>query len=541
MRLKNIFYVLLFFGTLGRVYAQPGHGELEAMPHHLMFNDRFERLRTVKIINFSEQPVSVDSLSYDESVFNIHLNDIGGLPVSLASDEFITFDVLMYNYFNLFNHDSSKVIYVYNSGNHSPLEITVKLEMDMMGEHVNTTVNGFVSDGSVGLADSRVYFFYDGNFLIDSTITDAGGNYSAEVPDGNYFIAAYHENYYMQFAYGKSSLLDADFISVDHEAGSVTVDFVLEREEETNISISGAVVDNTNDVGLAKSVVIITTGKHTPTKRTDPTDDEERTYSVITNSDGSYVINNILGGSYYIQAYSGFLTPGYFNEENQVVHLWQDADSIDAFSPMNNKDVFLEPDSAYGGGEANGAVFINGGNSEPVDDVLLYAVSTSTNKVYSYNFSSENGNFFVNDLPYGTYKLISERVGYETAESEVFEISQSSPVVKDITLTIPVTAVEYIETIPSEYSLNQNYPNPFSKGAGGNPTTVIEYSIPKESFVNLSVYNILGQKVAELVNDRAQAGRYQINWNASQLVSGIYFYTLRAGDFSQTKKMIILK
>ena len=89
--------------------------------------------------------------------------------------------------------------------------------------------------------------------------------------------------------------------------------------------------------------------------------------------------------------------------------------------------------------------------------------------------------------------------------------------------------------IPSEYSLNQNYPNPF------NPTTTIKYSIPKTSNVELKVFDILGSEVAELVNEEKPAGNYTVNFNASRLPSGIYFYRIEAGKFTTTKKLILLK
>jgi len=89
--------------------------------------------------------------------------------------------------------------------------------------------------------------------------------------------------------------------------------------------------------------------------------------------------------------------------------------------------------------------------------------------------------------------------------------------------------------IVSDYKLYQNYPNPF------NPSTVIEYSIPKAADVNLVIYNLLGQKVATLVNTQQAQGAYEVKFDASRLTSGIYFYTLTAGDFVQTKKMMLLK
>lgn len=88
---------------------------------------------------------------------------------------------------------------------------------------------------------------------------------------------------------------------------------------------------------------------------------------------------------------------------------------------------------------------------------------------------------------------------------------------------------------PAEYALEQNYPNPF------NPATTIKFSIPQASKVQLVIYNQLGEKVAELVNKELDAGYHIYNFNASELASGVYFYSINAGDFQATKKMLLLK
>nr|MCU0365484.1 T9SS type A sorting domain-containing protein [Ignavibacteriaceae bacterium] len=88
---------------------------------------------------------------------------------------------------------------------------------------------------------------------------------------------------------------------------------------------------------------------------------------------------------------------------------------------------------------------------------------------------------------------------------------------------------------PSAYALEQNFPNPF------NPGTTINFSIPAEGFVTLDVYNSIGQKVASLVNETKTAGSYTVGFDASDLTSGIYFYKISSGNFTETKKMILLK
>ena len=99
-----------------------------------------------------------------------------------------------------------------------------------------------------------------------------------------------------------------------------------------------------------------------------------------------------------------------------------------------------------------------------------------------------------------------------------------------------ITATDEIPgSLPPKYSLWQNYPNPF------NPATKITYSLPRLSKVEIRIYDILGKKVRTLVNEEKPAGTYEINWQAANLPSGVYFYQLIAGTYVQTKKMILLK
>ena len=112
----------------------------------------------------------------------------------------------------------------------------------------------------------------------------------------------------------------------------------------------------------------------------------------------------------------------------------------------------------------------------------------------------------------------------------------------DVTVTWEFASTTGIieNDIPGNFILEQNYPNPF------NPATTIKYSIPDIGvgdflFVQLNVYNDLGQKVATLVNEQKTKGNYEIIFDGSYLLSGIYFYKIQAGNYSNTKKFILLK
>jgi hypothetical protein len=98
-----------------------------------------------------------------------------------------------------------------------------------------------------------------------------------------------------------------------------------------------------------------------------------------------------------------------------------------------------------------------------------------------------------------------------------------------------ISSTENENDIPDSYSILQNFPNPF------NPATSIRYSVPELTKVSLRVYDVLGNEIATLVNEEKERGVYTVNFDASQLASGMYLYRLQAGSFVETKKMILLR
>jgi len=91
------------------------------------------------------------------------------------------------------------------------------------------------------------------------------------------------------------------------------------------------------------------------------------------------------------------------------------------------------------------------------------------------------------------------------------------------------------QDVPGQIQLMDNYPNPF------NPTTTIKFELPSASDTHFEIFNLLGQKVATLVDSRIEAGYHEVEWDASHYSSGIYFYRLTTGEFTQTKRMTLLK
>jgi len=124
---------------------------------------------------------------------------------------------------------------------------------------------------------------------------------------------------------------------------------------------------------------------------------------------------------------------------------------------------------------------------------------------------------------------------YNAAARTLHLASGSGGVFKVTFEPVGATDVAVIGELPEEFTLFQNYPNPF------NPATTIKYQIPEESFVTLKVYDVLGKELAVLKNEYQPAGIYKVLFNASDLSSGVYFYTLKAGEYSRTNKLILQK
>jgi hypothetical protein len=130
------------------------------------------------------------------------------------------------------------------------------------------------------------------------------------------------------------------------------------------------------------------------------------------------------------------------------------------------------------------------------------------------------------------YHMVSDNAGVHLAWAATFNGEQD---VYYGHISLPVDVAEHSRNVPAEFSLLQNFPNPF------NPSTTIQFALPRTGTTLLRVYNTLGMEVTTLVSGNLNAGTHTVNWDASGIPSGVYFYRLEAGEFSQTKKLILLR
>ena len=169
-----------------------------------------------------------------------------------------------------------------------------------------------------------------------------------------------------------------------------------------------------------------------------------------------------------------------------------------------------------------------------VEDWLNGQWTNSWRKTYAYDAYNNLVLFTMMDFYQNSVWLPCDEVWSVTNGSNYFYYSGY-----EVRISYKLTDVTGISAnkpdIPTNFSLGQNYPNPF------NPSTSISFSIPTKSFVKLKIYDLLGREIATIANEELSAGTYTRQWNAAGLSSGVYFYRLQAGNFTETKKLNLLK
>jgi hypothetical protein len=531
----TIFIALLYSSVS---FGQP---DLKMEPRNINFEDVFSRYDYAIIYNDGDQLLSIDSLSFTKPYYLIDFENHPQLPFYINPGDTVKLNVTLSNFYNITVSDTTDTIWVYSNDPGGERDLRIKI--DFFDDDFGDCVGMILDESSNPIANSKVYFFYYGIYLFDSTYTDDAGIYLKQLPTGNYTVAAEREGYRVMFSGNTPDPYYAFPVTLD-SGQTLNVDFVLPPIINKGFSVSGIVIDSIHGTPINRGVVIIRKGTHTPTllKPTAPTADSS-VYAGFIRSDGSYDILLEDSAFYYVQGYSEYYLPTYYNNLNAASVFWQNADSVLINQSIPDKNLYVKRDSSYGGGYVYGYVTIPNFDAVGNDGVSLFAQSTANNQLYAYNFCKETGYYEINNLPYGSYKIVAQKIGLPNAYSKDFTISALNPYQRDVFITFePSGAADDIKIIPTSIRLYNNYPNPF------NPSTKIRYSIPSTplSFVEglgvrLIVYDILGNEIATLVNEEKSAGIYEVTFNANNLASGIYIVTLNASSISVSQKIILIK
>ena len=185
----------------------------------------------------------------------------------------------------------------------------------------------------------------------------------------------------------------------------------------------------------------------------------------------------------------------------------------------------------------------NGGEVWPQEASSIIRWETNISDSVNFALLLEEQNILSIGKAQGSHRGFRWSIPSDLAVSSFYKIQimslEDSSIIdtsdNPFSITVP-TGIEAISNqIPVNYALLQNYPNPF------NPSTLISWQLIDSRHVELSVYNILSEKVATLISEKQQAGRHRYEWDAGNMPSGIYFYRIKAGEFQDVKKMILMR
>ncbi|MDP4117445.1 MAG: carboxypeptidase regulatory-like domain-containing protein [Bacteroidota bacterium] len=359
------------------------------------------------------------------------------------------------------------------------------------------------------------------------------GNYKIEVRQGDtvvVFAEPMNRNFVAEFYDNQNNIADANRIGI---SGNVTgIDFVLDPKPVYANGISGTIKD-TAGVPVQGHVTAF------KTQLNGHNNNRHSEYTIESDSLGVYSLTNLVPGEYIIMVHpEGEYRPTFFRYDGTSTMNWKNADSIAITESGVVSDINFVVRTCVGGGNAAITGKIAQNNGTQINGALVYAFDANGD-VAGYAVSNASGNYVMDGLIPGQYTVNTDKFGYTASSSKSVVLDYQSNLNGTVSLTLNPESPTDVETSASNevtsYGLSQNYPNPF------NPSTQIRYQIPTATNVVVKVFNVLGAEVATLVNGFQSAGSHSITFNASHLSSGIYLYTIKAGNFTATKKLVLMK
>jgi hypothetical protein len=207
---------------------------------------------------------------------------------------------------------------------------------------------------------------------------------------------------------------------------------------------------------------------------------------------------------------------------HHIVKGWQDFDTTYVVHILKNVEIREI---------LTGQHSLTWGNGAPL---VLYPYLPASQVIKRYQSVDSSGDVIVEGLPfystYGQWSMFSRNIGL------VFEINQVTRYYgHEESATLVSSIIAGVDQVPSGFTLEQNYPNPF------NSLTTVKYTLPGNEYVSLTIFNVIGQRVAEPVREFQEPGYKTVTFDAGNLPSGVYTYRITAGDFTDAKKMLLIK
>ncbi len=556
---KIILLILLPFFITGVSLAQP---KLSFSKSELNYKSIFDRLQNVYLINSGDQQLRIDTIYYNSKLYYLRFNKYYQYPFYINPGDSVLMDCIIEGYPWITAADTADTMYIMNTGVNIAEKMPIRIKFFEDTLKVGT-IQGTITDGVNPITNAEIYFFLEGNYIIRKVSTNANGDYSMQLPIGRYTVGAVADSYYVSFYDNKTNPFRSNLITLKSEQLR-KVNFTLNKIDYSGSSISGQVWDSLSHALLRRAILVVRKGDHTPNKivsgiaptisKNNIAVDTGRTYTVFLNSNGSYSIEGIKEpGYYYIQAFSDYYVPTYYSQ-NKTSVFWQTADSVYINTDLKDLNIYMPRDSSIGGGSISGNILTSPSSSSILNDVVVYAQSTSNSLLYNYGLAKDDGTYQITNLPYGNYDLVAQKIGLSDASAKNINITPNSFDTTGVDISFIITSVDDNPKTPNTFILSQNFPNPF------NPSTKIKYTIPFVGtsfmkFVQLKIYDVLGREVATLVNQNQSPGTYEVTFDASKLfngniglASGVYIYQLRVSSqltqvplFIASKKFVLIK
>ncbi|MCP5064551.1 MAG: T9SS type A sorting domain-containing protein [Ignavibacteriae bacterium] len=469
------------------------------------------------------------------AVKTVTTNNLGEYEMAVLAGEFIVYFRAPQGYFHEYYDNALRV-------NEATFLVVADEEVvtgiDAALTPINSipefTLSGNVSDSEGNPVEAKVKMMVMGkrNFPIRHRIvrTDENGNYSFAVREGSeviVFAMPKNRELYSEFYNDSFSMANAERISITEDVANI--DFILDAVSVGESIVSGAVM-NVDADSIDAMVMAIKLGapRHARFSQLRSFVDEAGNYSFEKLSAGDYVL--------FCMPEDGYL-PTFYKADGTTTLRWRNADVLTLADNEVLSDINFNI-SPMGEMPLNGFAEIMGTvrneNGDPISDAYVHVLDAE-GKVVSYCFTNREGKYNASSLTPGYYSVAVDNYGFEYEEDENVYAGTDGTSTADFNMVDgSVTDIEN-EIVVNEFNLHQNYPNPF------NPSTTIKFSIMENAKVELKIYDIIGREIKTLVNRELNAGSHNIQFDASNLPSGMYVYEVRSGNFLQSRKMLLLK
>jgi len=459
----------------------------------------------------TQEPISgvgVDAYSEDNFYYWAETDHSGFFKMGVSNG---TYDICFYNWPSVYVDTCISDIVVSDNVQEMTVNLT-PIEWD--GAIAGTVVDDFGNPvvAIVGAIDTSNWDMVMDKLNFNVTVTDLDGEYVLPLNNGEYTAGAMPLGWGYLWDMESGITVSDDTTTVDFVTPVVTIDAV----------ISGTVTDTT-DNPLEEAWV--SASPWLSELDNDLWGGGELFFEAETDASGSYEMDVMGFDNRYYRVYADYWDP-------ETWDLW--VGGVDSVSVLTGETatVNLQLHIVIYSSEVCGQVTFEG---QPVMDAEVSAYNNETDE-YFVTFTDENG-YYCMGITNGNYDVCAnmpDQGMMACSYSDIWDAESTSD------FDFGEVAVESEKLLPDRFILYQNHPNPF------NPVTTIRYDLPEGNRVRLTVYDMLGHEVTNLINDFQDAGYHATTWNGrdrygNELATGVYIYQLKAGDFISTKKLILLK